>query len=76
MAAWFAKFKEMAGAGRPKANEPDERVKQIDEREKNLQRTEENNYRQGVNSQLNSEVIKPLLNKTLAPLDEGAHVER
>jgi hypothetical protein len=71
LAAWFSKFKEMAGAGRPKQNEPDERVKAIDQREKELQKTEENNYRQGVNSQLNSEVIKPLLNKHLAPLMKG-----
>ncbi len=71
LAAWFAKFKEMAGAGRPKQNEPDERAKQLDQREKEIQSKQENDYRQGVNSQLNSEVIKPLLQKHLAPLMKG-----
>lgn len=71
LAAWMAKFKEMAGAGRPRVAEPDERMKKIEEKEQNLARTEENNYRQSVNSQLNSEIIKPILNKALAPLMKG-----
>lgn len=69
--AWLQKFKEKMGTGRPKVSEPDERMKAVEEKERNLQKTEENNYRQSVNSQLNNEVIKPILNKALAPLMKG-----